>query len=377
MNRLVSLDFFRGLTIALMIIVNTPGSWSHVYPPLLHAEWHGVTPTDLVFPFFLFIVGVSIALAYANKKAAGNIDSKVYIKIVQRTIKIILLGLFLTIFPEIDLEFLRTIWDRFREFELESLRIVGVLFRIALVFLACAILYLQTSWRTQLWIGVGLLVGYWICMSMIPFGNSVAGTLEPGDNFAAWVDQFITPGKMYRTTWDPEGLFSTLPAIGTGITGLLVGQVILNQKMEQLHKIIWIFSAGLLVFMAGYMWSYIFPANKHIWTSSYVLWTSGLAAMCLAVSMWIIDVQGYQRWTKLGVVFGMNAITAYVLHGIVWRIFKIPISGGKGIMELWMEALPSIGIAPKLASFGWAVAYMLLIYLFALFLYRKKIFIKV
>lgn len=271
MNRLVSLDFFRGLTIALMIIVNTPGSWSHVYPPLLHASWHGVTPTDLVFPFFLFIVGVSIALAYANKKAAGNIEGKAYVKIVRRTLTIILLGLFLALFPK---------------FDFGNLRIVGVLFRIALVFFACAILYLQTSWRIQLWIGVGLLVGYWICMCMLPFGNSIAGTLEPGDNFAAWVDQYITPGRMYQKTWDPEGLFSTLPAIGTGITGLLVGQLILNKKMEQLPKIIWIFSAGLALFVAGYMWSYIFPANKHIWTSSYVLWSSGLAAMFLAVSMW-------------------------------------------------------------------------------------------
>ncbi len=362
MKRLVSLDFFRGLTIALMIIVNSPGSWNHVYDPFLHADWHGVTPTDLVFPFFLFIVGVSIALAYARKKQSGSINSKTYIKIVKRSIIIFALGLFLALFPK---------------FEFENLRAVGVLQRIAIVFCICAFLYLKSTWRAQLWVGLFCLLGYYILMCFVPFGDSLAGTLEPGDNFAAWIDRFVVPGRLYRETWDPEGLFSTIPAIGTGISGMLTGRIILDKKLSNHAKIIWIFVAGLSAFMSGYMWDYIFPANKHLWTSSYVLITSGLAAMILASSMWIIDEKGYQKWTKLGVVFGANAITAYVLHGIVWRIFRIPLIGEHGLQALWMSGSIEIGLAPKLSSLIWAISYMLLIYLFSLVLYKKKIFIKV
>ena len=362
MKRLVSLDFFRGLTIALMIIVNTPGSWGHVYPPLLHAEWHGLTPTDLVFPFFLFIVGVSIVLAYANKKHGGHINRATYVKIVRRTITIILLGLFLALFPK---------------FNFANIRIVGVLFRIALVFGFCAVLYLNTNWKTQLWIGISFLLSYFIFLCFIPFGQSTAGVLEPGNNFAAWVDSFITPGRMYRETWDPEGLFSTIPAFGTGISGMLIGQLLLNKKMSSNTKIIWMFTLGLVAFSIGHFWGYLFPVNKHIWTSSYVMVSSGLAAMFFAASIWIIDEQGYRKWTKLGVVFGMNAITAYVLHGIVFRLFQLPIGSSKGLQFMWMDGLSTIGMAPKLASLLWAIAYMLLIYLFALALYRRKIFIKV
>lgn len=362
MNRLRSLDFFRGMTIALMIIVNTPGDWGHVYPPFLHAQWHGVTPTDLVFPFFLFIVGVSIALAYASKKQSGSISSKTFLKIVKRTVIIFMLGIFLALFPK---------------FNFADLRIVGVLQRIALVFLFCSVLYLKASWRTQLYVGIACLVGYYVCMCFVPYGSSAAGTLVPGDNFAAWIDRFITPGRMYRETWDPEGLFSTIPALGNGIIGMLVGQLLLNKKKSNHVKIIWIFTLGLGCFITGYMWDYVFPANKHIWTSSYVLWSSGLAAMFLAASMWIIDEKGYQKWTKLGVVFGMNAITAYVLHGVLFRLFNIPLINDEGIRSIWMSGLSDIGIAPQLVSLMWAVAYMLFIYVFVLTLYKRKIFIKV
>ena len=142
-------------------------------------------------------------------------------------------------------------------------------------------------------------------------------------------------------------------------------------------KIIWLFVGGTLTFMVGFMWDYIFPANKHIWTSSYVLIHSGLASIFLAASMWIIDEKGYQKWTKVGVVYGMNAITAYVLHGVVWRLFQIPIINDNGIQNLWMSGLTEAGMAPKLASFLWALSYMFLIYLFALVLYKRRIFIKV
>jgi predicted acyltransferase len=226
-SRLISLDFFRGLTIAAMIVVNDPGSWSYVYPPLRHAEWHGVTPTDLVFPFFLFIVGVSIVLALSKRKQT---DSSIYFKIIKRSIIIFAIGLFLALFPN---------------FDFENLRVAGVLQRIALVYLFGSIIYLNSTFIIQIWLGIILLILYWVFMTYIPFGDSIAGTLDPGNNFAAWVDQYITPGRMYQKTWDPEGFFSTIPAIASGISGMFCGHVLLNQSKDLKDKIILIFVADL------------------------------------------------------------------------------------------------------------------------------------
>ncbi len=358
MKRLLSLDFFRGLTIAGMIIVNDPGSWSHVYAPLRHAEWHGATPTDLVFPFFLFIVGVSISLSLSKRKGSSNL----YVKIFKRSAIIFLLGIFLALFPK---------------FDFENLRIVGVLQRIALVYLVCAILYLNTSHSTQLKTGIGLLVIYWITMAFIPFNGNLAGTLDPGNNFAAWIDSFIVPGRLYQETWDPEGFYSTLPAIATGISGMLCGKVILDNSNSLKDKIIKLFCWGAIILIIGSFWDYIFPINKHIWTSSYVLYSSGLAMIILAMSMWIIDEKKYTNNIKFGLVFGSNAITAYVLHGIVWRLFQFPVINGVGFQKFWMDTGTSIGLPAKFVSFDWAIFYTLVIYFIVYQLYKRKIFIKV
>ena len=358
MKRLLSLDFFRGLTIAGMIIVNDPGSWSHVYAPLRHAEWHGATPTDLVFPFFLFIVGVSISLSLSKRKGSSNL----YVKIFKRSAIIFLLGIFLALFPK---------------FDFENLRIVGVLQRIAFVYLVCAILYLNTSHSTQLKTGIGLLVIYWITMAYIPFNGNLAGTLDPGNNFAAWIDSFIVPGRLYQETWDPEGFYSTLPAIATGISGMLSGKIILDNSNSLKDKIIKLFYWGAIVLIIGSFWDYIFPINKHIWTSSYVLYSSGLAMIILAMSMWIIDEKKYTNNIKFGLVFGSNAITAYVLHGIVWRLFQFPVINGVGFQKFWMDTGTSIGLPAKFVSFDWAIFYTLVIYFIVYQLYKRKIFIKV
>ena len=358
MKRLLSLDFFRGLTIAGMIIVNDPGSWSHVYAPLRHAEWHGATPTDLVFPFFLFIVGVSISLSLSKRKGSSNL----YVKIFKRSAIIFLLGIFLALFPK---------------FDFENLRIVGVLQRIALVYLVCAVLYLNTSRSTQLKTGIGLLVIYWITMAFIPFNGNLAGTLDPGNNFAAWIDSFIVPGRLYQETWDPEGFYSTLPAIATGISGMLSGKIILDNSNSLKDKIIKLFYWGAIVLIIGSFWDYIFPINKHIWTSSYVLYSSGLAMIVLAMSMWIIDEKKYTNNIKFGLVFGSNAITAYVLHGIVWRLFQFPVINGVGFQKFWMDTGTSIGLPAKFVSFDWAIFYTLVIYFIVYQLYKRKIFIKV
>ena len=358
-SRLISLDFFRGLTIASMIVVNDPGSWAHVYPPLRHATWHGVTPTDLVFPFFLFIVGVSIVLALSKAK---NSKSSIYFKIIKRTIIIFSIGLFLALFPN---------------FDFENLRVAGVLQRIALVYLFCSVIYLNSSFLVQIWIGVILLILYWFFMTKVPFGDSLAGTLDPGNNFAAWLDQFITPGRMYQKTWDPEGFFSTIPAIATGITGMFCGHVILNKSKDLKDKIILIFVAGFSTICLGMLWDFSFSMNKHIWTSSYVLFSSGLAMLFLACCIWIIDLKKKTKPFNFGIVFGSNAIFAYVLHSMLGRLFHLPIIGGKGIQQSWMDFGIWTGIDPQLFSFSWALFYTLFIYIIIKEMYKRKIFIKI
>jgi len=358
-SRLISLDFFRGLTIAAMIVVNDPWSWSYVYPPLRHADWHGVTPTDLVFPFFLFIVGVSIVLALSKNNIT---DSSIYFKIIKRTIIIFSIGLFLALFPN---------------FDFENLRIAGVLQRIALVYLFCSVIYINSSFLVQFWIGVVLLLLYWIFMTKIPFDNVLAGTIEPGNNFAAWVDQFITPGRMYQKTWDPEGFFSTIPAIATGITGMFCGHILLNKSKDLRDKIILIFVVGFSAMCLGLLWDYSFPMNKHIWTSSYVLFSSGLAMLFLATCIWVIDLKKKTKSFHFGIVFGSNAIFAYVLHSMLWRLFQIPVFNEKGIQQNWMDFGISTDIDPELISLIWALFYTFIIYLIVNMMYKRKIFVKI
>ena len=360
MKRLLSLDFFRGITIAGMIIVNDPGSWSYVYAPLRHAEWNGATPTDLVFPFFLFIVGVSITLSLGNFKE--KITTSIYLKIIKRTIIIFALGVFLALFPD---------------FDFSNLRVVGVLQRIALVYLICSIIFLHSNYKSQLILGSCLLIVYWIIMMYIPFNGNPAGTLEPGLNFAAWIDSFIVPGRMYQGTWDPEGLFSTIPSVATGISGMICGNIIKNNRSSNLEKIIKIFFWGSIILIISHFWDYIFPINKHIWTSSYVLYSSGLAMIILAMSMWVIDEKKYTSNIKFGLVFGSNAITAYVLHGIVWRLFQFPLIGGVGFQKFWMNTGIKIGLPAEFVSLDWALFYTIVIYIIIYQLYKRKIFIKI
>ena len=211
-QRLISLDFCRGFTIAAMIVVNDPGSWSYVFPALRHADWHGATPTDLVFPFFLFIVGVSIVLSLSKIK---NSNTSTYFKIIKRTLILFGIGIFLALFPD---------------FDFSNVRIAGVLQRIALVYFFCSFIYLNSNKSQQIWIGVFCVIIYWAFLKHVPFGDSIVGVLEPGNNFAAWIDRFITPGRMYQETWDPEGFFSTIPSIATRLSGMFCGHLILNKS---------------------------------------------------------------------------------------------------------------------------------------------------
>jgi len=391
-KRLISLDALRGYTIALMVIVNDPGSWSHVYPPLLHAKWHGITLTDLVFPFFLFIVGVSITLAYTRRADAGAGKKDLYRKIVSRAVKIMLLGWFLWLWPT---------------FDFAGMRYVGVLPRISLVFLACAVIFLNTSWKQQVWIASLVLVGYWLLMALVPVpiddvirnalatgqvqysegslaigpisqisNGLIAANYEPGVNITAWLDRVVVPGDFWQETWDPEGLMSTFPAIVTGMIGMLIGKLILS--IEDPHrKLTWVFFAGFSMYLLGGAWGWLMPLNKNLWTSSYTLWTAGMCTMGLAACILVVDLLGYTRGTKLGRVYGANAITSYVLAGMLTLVFYSGIFGGESLNGLWMDGMTSAGIPPKLASLAYAIMYTLIIYIPAYLLYRKKIFIKV
>lgn len=359
-KRLISLDALRGFTIAAMIMVNYPGSWGHVFAPLLHAEWNGLTPTDLIFPFFIFIVGVSVSLAYTKRLSAGVPKKPMYRKILFRSLKIFAVGVLLWLFPK---------------FDFEHVRFAGVLQRIAIVFLFSSLLFLNSKWKTQALVAAILLVGYWLAMILIPTPGQAQPMLEPGVNLAAWIDSKYLPGYMWQETWDPEGLLSTLPAIATGITGLLAGHLILS-KLPQERKVIYLFSYGFFAFIIGYFWHYIFPINKNLWTSSFVMVTSGLASMLLAVSMFFVDIKGRTRFTKPGIIFGSNAITVYVLAAVWGQFFYNIKYYGNSLNVHWMELFEYSGWNLKFGSFLFALIFVCFNFIPAWILYRKRIFIK-
>jgi predicted acyltransferase len=353
--RLISLDALRGFTIMAMIVVNDPGSWSHVYAPLLHASWNGVTPTDYVFPFFLFIVGVSVSLAYQKRLDAGDDKSAMMKKILFRSLKIYAVGIFLWIFPE---------------FDFGNIRWVGVLHRIAFVFLACGILFLYTDRKTWLRLSAGILIAYWIIMAYIPVPGIGAPDLTvPEKNWAHYLDSVLLPGVLWQKTWDPEGFLSTFPSIVTGLLGMLAGELIKREK-DTTWMLTKMFFWGFVMLTLGAAWDWFFPINKNIWTSSYVMHCGGLAFMALAASYLVVDVKGYKKWTTPGLIFGANAITAYVLASMLTAVFY------EGINEWWMDALSSAGLDPKFASFTYALLYVGIIFIPIYILYKKRIFVK-
>lgn len=355
-DRLISLDVFRGITIADMILVNFPGSWEVIYSPLEHAEWIGTTPTDYVFPFFLFIVGMSITLSFEKQIEKGKSASQILKKSVVRALKIFGVGLALRLLPTLD----------FSRFELP-----GVLQRISLVFLACSALYLFTGWRTQLSVGIGILFAYWIALMYIPVPGFGPGVLEPGKNLANWLDSAVFPTFLInKKGYDSEGILSTLPAIATGISGLLAGKILQQKKSkEQIFKNLIV--AGIAMTAAGYGIGSFFPIIKKIWTSSFMLVTSGWAFLVFAFLYWSIEIKGIKTGIKPWIVFGSNAIAIYVLADVFETIFL-----QTGLRNLSMNAMQQLGIFIKNASLLWAVFSVLICYLAAYILYKRRIFLK-
>jgi predicted acyltransferase len=390
-ERLLSLDVFRGLTIAGMLLVNNPGSWSAIYPPLEHADWNGWTPTDLIFPFFIFIVGVTTHLSLLSRRRRGATDREITRQILKRGGLIVLCGLLLSGFPYhemvIHLPF-GAVFDSARShLGPGHWRLTGVLQRIGVVYICAALLTMRTSVKQQVLIVAALLYGYWFAMTLIPVPGHGIGALMLGQKdatLAAWLDRAVFGTNHLwagSRTWDPEGILSTVPAIGTCMLGVIAGRWIVSDK-PLLERIAGLFAAGAIGMMAGLMWNWSFPINKNLWTSSYVVFTAGLACVVLATCMWLIDVHGWSWWTKPFVLFGVNPLAAFVGEGIfsrlIYTLIRVPRGGELVPLEaaIYQSAFAS-WLAPRNASLLFAVCYVALFLWLMRELYRRDILIKV
>ena len=364
-GRLISLDAFRGLTIAGMILVNNPGSWAYVYPPLGHAEWHGWTPTDLIFPYFLFIVGVVIPFSFSRRLSEGALKADLFRHVMRRSFIIIALGVLMRAVPDFD-------W--------EEMRIYGVLQRIGLVYLGAAGLYLWLKPNGR-WAATGiLLLGYWGLMALVPAPGYMAGDLSPEGNLAAYVDRMVMEGRLYQGTWDPEGLLSTLPAIATSLLGIFTGEW-LRQDREASAMMRGLLVAGVGLTVLGLLWGLAFPINKNLWTSSYVLFTAGTALLLFGAMYWAIDVKKWQGvWHTPLVVYGMNSIAVYVASGMLTKtMIRIRIGGDDGTSLydwLYQHAFRSWA-GDTNGSLAFALCYVTFWLAVMWVLHRRRIFIKI
>ncbi|WP_281298873.1 acyltransferase family protein [Flavobacterium limnophilum] len=420
-ERLISLDVFRGFTIMLMTIVNNPGSWVHIYPPLEHAEWNGCTPTDLVFPFFIFIMGTAIPFSMPNKQ----FDFAVFNKIVVRSLRIFCLGLFLNYFGKIaflglegiplliirliitgivGMALLGSFNQKIKTYlafailatllflayskieNYQDVRIPGVLQRIGIVYFFASILFLKTTLKTQIGIATSLLLFYWFLMACIPVPGFGEANFEKDTNLAAWLDNLVLNGHLWSSskTWDPEGILSTIPAIATGIIGIVIGQLLnLETAKIEITKKLSIIGISLLVL--GLIWNLVFPINKSLWTSSYVLYTAGLAILILTLLHYLIEIANYKKWTNIFLIWGVNPMIVFFLSGIlpeVWSMIEIQnpevISGKINTRDYFYDFYISPQFSDPLnASLAFALLYVVFWTFILWLLYKNKLIFKV
>jgi predicted acyltransferase len=348
-ERLMSLDVFRGLTVAAMLLVNNPGTWSAVYDPLEHAEWHGWTPTDLIFPFFLFIVGVSMAYSLVARRERGEAAGRLFGKAAKRGAILIGLGLLLAAFPYYTLD-------------LSHLRLPGVLQRIGLAFALASAVVLFAGVRAQVAVAAALLLGYWAAMTLVPAPGFGAGDLGKEGNLAAFVDRAVLgTNHLWASakTWDPEGLASTFPAVTTVLLGVFAGRWMRSGRPPA-ERLVGLFLAGNALVAAGWMWSGVFPINKNLWTSSYVLFTAGLAMHTLAVCYWMVDVRGWKRWAGPFAWFGMNAIFAFFFSGVMARVMNLWKIDGRPVKQVIFDAAFGSWLPAHAASLAFALCFVAL-----------------
>ncbi len=393
-ERLVSLDVFRGLTIAGMLLVNNPGSWDSIYPPLEHAAWHGWTPTDLIFPFFLFIVGITTELSLQSRRAKGASDRALTGKIIERGGLIFLIGLLLSAFPFYQWGAIPgnadpSVVDRV-VYRIETLRIMGVLQRIGIAYILSALITLRSTLRTQFVVLAGILMGYWAIMTLVVVPDSgLAGRFlldNPSGQLGAWLDRTLLGTQHLWSgskTWDPEGLLSTIPAVGTCMLGTFAGRWLRLTDRSLDERLSAMLAVGAILMMLGLVWNWWFPINKNLWTSSYVVFTGGMAAVTLGICMWIIDVRRIQWWVEPWVVYGINPLTAYAGSWVMARltVSVISVSRADGstvsLQGAVYEALFSSWLSPKLASFMYAAAFVTLWYLLLRILWKRGIVFRV
>jgi predicted acyltransferase len=365
----MSLDLFRGATIAGMILVNSAGDEASSFWPLKHAQWNGWTPTDLVFPFFLFIVGVAMPFSFSARLKRGESKRELLRHVLWRGIVLFALGMFLNGFPD--------------RYHLASWRVYGVLQRIAVCYVISAILALWTDWRGWILTIAGCLVGYWLLMRFVPVPGFGVPThniplLDPDRNLAAWLDRRLLAGHLYEGTRDPEGVLSTIPAIATSLLGMLTAQWLRSPGRAQI-KALGMALFGVVGVVAGQILDLGFPINKKLWTSSYVIFTAGMALLCLALCYWMVDVKKWRSlWTKPLLVFGMNAIAAYVFAEVISGLLD-RLHTGEGMS--WQESIyESIFVplaSPAQASLLYALTCVLVCWVAMWVLYHKGIFVKI
>jgi len=364
-ERLSSLDVFRGLTIAGMILVNNPGSWNYVYAPLQHAKWHGWTPTDLVFPFFLFIVGVSVSLSFSRRLEQYSEKRGLYSKIFKRSSILFALGLFLALFPR---------------FDFANLRIPGVLQRIAICYFLASLLFLKTGTKGRSIIALSFLAIYWLAMKLVPVPGYGPGILEYEGNLCGYIDSQLLAGYLYKPDFDPEGILSTLPAISTALLGTLTGDW-LRSFRSVLQKTGGLFVGGIVLTLSGLLLHPLFPINKQLWTSTFVLFTAGAALLLLGGCYWLIEGLKLRNWAFPFLVFGTNAIAVYVGSTLMVKLMAlIRVTSNGSVLSLKAFIFNRL-LAPWAGNYFGSLVYPLVLILIWLGimipLYRKKIFIKI
>ncbi|HEY2017787.1 MAG TPA: DUF5009 domain-containing protein [Bryobacteraceae bacterium] len=366
-GRLISLDAFRGAIMAFMILVNTPGDGPHTYWPLRHADWHGWTPTDVVFPSFVWIVGLAMTLSLGRRLALGDSPASLFRQAARRAAILFALGVLVYVYPN---------------FNVSTQRILGVLQRIAICYLATAAIYLTTKLRGQIvWI-VSLMAVYWLLMAFAPVPGYGAGRLDVQGNFAHYIDRVVLGAHNYgpSKTWDPEGIISTLPAIATCLLGLLGGHILaLRRSLGE--RCLWLLGLGAILLAAGLICNAWLPINKKLWTDSFTLFMAGLDSVLFAGFLWLVDGLGWRRWAKPLVVMGMNAIVIYLasefldeaLSWIHWTG-----AGGRVVLRRWLyDHLFARMAGPYNASLLYAIAYVMVMFLCAWALYRRRWFVRV
>ena len=369
--RLLSLDVFRGATIALMILVNNRGDEQAAYWPLKHAEWNGWTPTDLVFPFFLFIVGVSMAFSFSSRLKRGETRPQLIVHVMKRGLILLALGIFLNGFPN--------------HYHLSTWRFYGVLQRIAICYVIAASLVLWTGRRGWIIAIVSCLAGYWILMRFIPVpGYGIPKhdipLLDSDRNMAAWLDRKLLMGHLYEGTRDPQGVLSTIPAIATTLLGVLTGEWLRSERGAQ-AKAAGMAFMGVAALGLGEFLNNWFPINKKLWTSSYVVFTAGFALVCLAICYWTLDVKHWRRGTLPLLVFGANPIAAYFFAEIVahW-IDRVQVQSAAGSMtwqEMIYQRLFAGFTSPANSALLYSLAFVLMCWLPMWLLYHRKVFLKI